>query len=98
MMTPPVVQPAQKLISPGTDGELGTYLQAGAMLDLVGLRASDVSAAVVRVVNAQHPRADLAARIVQAVRAESAAVPDGRFAQIRRWGFLLAVRTARGVG
>lgn len=85
-------------VEPGRDGVLGTYLQVGAMLDLVGMRACDLPADVVRAVTARHPRADLVPQIVAAVRAESAAVPDGRFAQIARWGFLLAVRSARGVG
>ncbi len=85
-------------VEPGRDGVLGTYLQAGAMLDLVGMRVCDVPAIAVRDVLERHPRADLAQQLGAAVRAESAAVPDGRFAQISRWGFLVAVRLAPGVG
>jgi hypothetical protein len=76
------------------DGALGAYLQAGAMLDLAGLRAWDVPASVVQAVTQRHPRADLVPGITRAVRAEAAAVPDGRFALITRWGFLLAIRAA----
>lgn len=81
-------------VSVHRDGALGTYLQAGAMLDLAGLRAWDVPAAVVQTVTERHPRVDLVAGIIRAVRAEAAAVPDGRFALITRWGFLLAIRAA----
>lgn len=81
-------------VSVHRDGALGTYLQAGAMLDLAGLRAWDVPAAVVQTVTERHPRVDLVAGIIRAVRAEAAAVPDGRFALISRWGFLLAIRAA----
>jgi hypothetical protein len=84
-------------VQPSRDGVLGAYLQAGAMLDLVGMRACDLPAEAVRVVTERHPRVDLTRQMVAAVRAESAAMPDGRFAQISRWGFLVALRSARGV-
>lgn len=76
------------------DGALGGYLQAGAMLDLAGLRSWDVPAAVVQAVSERHPRGGLVPRITRAVRDEVSAVPDGRFALISRWGFLLAIRLA----
>lgn len=79
------------------DGELGAYLQAGAMLDLVGLRAVEVPAATVAAVNERHPRGRIVPELVRAARDEASAVPDGRFALAARSGFLLAVRTARGV-
>jgi hypothetical protein len=85
-------------IEPDRDGTLGCYVQAGAMLDVVGLRAVEVPAATVRAVNERHPRAQLVAELVQGAREEAAAVPDGRFALVNRVGFTLAVRTARGVG
>jgi hypothetical protein len=77
------------------DGALGTYLQAGAMLDLVGLRADEVPRSTVEAVLARHPREDLAERMAAGVRAEARAVPHGRFALIRRSGFLPAIRVAR---
>ena len=84
--------------SSAVDGALGTYLQAGAMLDLVGLRAVEVPAATVRAVNDRHPRGRIVPELVRAARDEASAVPDGRFALVGRSGFLLAVRTARGIG
>ena len=77
------------------DGALGTYLQAGAMLDLVGLRADSLPRATIDQVLARHPRGDLAERLAHAIRAESAAVPDGRFALLRWAGLGPAVRWAR---
>lgn len=77
------------------DGALGTYLQAGAMLDLIGLRADEVPRTTVEAVLARHPRQDLTERMAAGVRAEARAVPDGRFALIRRSGFVPAVRLAR---
>ncbi len=77
------------------DGALGCYVQWGAMTDVAGLRLWDVSAENVEEVLRRHPReksfkSDLAA----AVRAESKAVPDGRFALLSRCGFPLAIRLA----
>jgi len=77
------------------DGELGTYLQAGAMLDLIGLRADELPRAAIEAVRSRHPRDDLADRIAECVRAEAHAVPTGRFALIRWAGFVPAVRLAR---
>lgn len=85
-------------IEPERDGTLGCYVQAGAMLDVVGLRAVEVPADTVRAVNERHPRAQLVAELVQGAREEAAAIPDGRFALVNRVGFTMAVRTARGVG
>lgn len=82
-------------VEPVRDGVLGTYLQAGAMLDLVGMRVCDLPSEAVRQVTGRHPRDDLAGQIIKVLRAESTALPDGRIAQIRRWGLLVAVR-ARG--
>lgn len=82
-------------ISVERDGALGTYLQAGAMLDLSALRSWDLPSEAIRAVRDRHPADGLTDRITAAVRAECEAVPDGRFALITRWGFLLAVRLAR---
>jgi hypothetical protein len=80
---------------PTRDGALGTTLQAGAMLDLIGLRADELPRSVIDGLLAQHPRGDLTQRLAAGVRAESRAVPTGRFALIRRSGFVPAVRLAR---
>jgi hypothetical protein len=65
------------------------------MTDVAGLRLWDVSADNVEEVLRRHPRepsfkGDLSA----AVRAESKAVPEGRFALLSRCGFSLAIRLA----
>lgn len=75
-------------IDAATDGALGTYVQAGAMLDLGGLRLWDASPRLMGEVARRHPRGDM----VPLVRAEAAAVPDGRFALLNRCGLLLAMR------
>lgn len=72
------------------DGALGAYLQAGAMLDLGGLRLWDVSQRVVDEVAGRHPRADL----VPYVSAEARAVPRGRFAFLRSCGLTLLMRVS----
>lgn len=77
------------------DGALGTYLQAGAMLDLVGLRADSVPRATIDQVLALHPRGDLTDRLTRAIRAEADAVPGGRFALLRWAGLVPAIRLAR---
>ncbi|MGE5211894.1 MAG: hypothetical protein ACM3MM_11565 [Acidobacteriota bacterium] len=43
---------------------------------------------------ARHPRAGLRDDIIGRIRAEAAAVPDGRFALLRRTGFTTAIRLA----
>lgn len=81
-------------VSARTDGGLGCYLQAGAMLDLAGTRAWDVPGRAISAARTAHRTDGLVGELSAAVRAESAAVPDGRFALISRWGFLVAVRLA----
>lgn len=75
-------------IDPQTDGALGAYVQAGAMLDLGGLRLWDVSERLVDQVTGRHPRGDL----LPAVKAEARAVPDGRFALLGRCGLFVMMR------
>jgi hypothetical protein len=70
------------------DGALGTYVQAGAMLDLGGLRLWDASKGLLD---------DVASRwtpgnVIPYVQAESKAVPDGRFALLNRCGLTVAMR------
>jgi hypothetical protein len=81
-------------ITPERDGTLGCYVQWGAMVDVAGLRAWDVSRANREAVVAAHPRRDFKRAIAALVRAESGAVPKGRFALLSRCGFALAIRMA----
>jgi hypothetical protein len=77
-------------ISPESDGALGAYVQAGAMLDLGGVRLWDVSERLVDQIAQEHGRADLTPYI----NAEAKAVPKGRFALLRACGFTLMMRVS----
>jgi hypothetical protein len=76
------------------DGQLGCYLQWGAMVDGAGLRAWDIAPANVAEVLRRHPRGDFKRQLVAMVRAEAAALPQGRFGLLARCGLPLAVRMA----
>jgi hypothetical protein len=76
------------------DGLLGCYLQWGAMVDGAGLRIWDVAPANVTEVLRRYPRADFKRQLVAMMRAEAAAVPQGRFGLLVRCGLPLAVRMA----
>jgi hypothetical protein len=76
------------------DGELGCYLQWGAMVDGAGLRVWDIAPANVEEVLRRYPRTDFKRQLVAMMRAEAAAVPDGRFGLLVRCGLPLAVRMA----
>lgn len=73
-------------ISVEHDGALGFYVQAGAMFDLAGLRAADLSRAYRDHVIAAHPRDGVTEAVVAMIRAEARANPDGRFGLLRRCG------------
>ncbi|MEM8708093.1 MAG: phosphohydrolase [Actinomycetota bacterium] len=75
------------------DGVHATYIQAGATADLLGSRLADLSRGYVDSVHTDHPRGDLVAGLGARIRAEAAAVPDGRFAMLHRIGFVVAMRT-----
>ncbi|OBG77144.1 hypothetical protein A5700_20455 [Mycobacterium sp. E1214] len=77
-----------------TDGALGCYLQWGAMVDGAGLRVWDVAPGNVTEVLRRYPRGDFKRELVTMIRAEAAAVPQGRFALLVRCGMPLAVRLA----
>lgn len=79
-------------ISVERDGALGFYLQAGAMFDLAGLRAADLSRAYREQVIAKHPRAGVTEAVVKMIRAEARANPGGRFGLLRRCGLPTVVR------
>jgi hypothetical protein len=81
-------------VSIARDGALGCYLQWGAMVDGAGLRIWDVAPDIVTEVLHRYPRADFKHQLVAVIRAEAAAVPDGRFGLLVRCGLPLAVRVA----
>jgi hypothetical protein len=76
------------------DGPLAFFIQAGAVLDLAGFRLWDLPHSYVRQVLATHERGSITDTIIDLIRAEAHAVPDGRFALLARYGFTLAVRVA----
>ena len=76
------------------DGELGFYVQAGAMLDLGGLRADALAKPFRDDVHRRHPRDGVTAEIIAAIKAETKLNPGGRFALLRRCGFLPLIRIA----
>jgi hypothetical protein len=76
------------------DGELGCYLQWGAMVDGAGLRIWDVAPANVEEILRRHPRVDFKRELAAMIRAEATAVPHGRLGLLVRCGLPLAVRMA----
>jgi len=76
------------------DGAIGCYLQWGAMVDGAGLRIWDVAPANVEEVLRRHPRIDFKRELIAMIRAEAAAVPQGRLGLLVRCGLPLAVRMA----
>ncbi len=80
--------------SVAADGAEAYYVQAGATCDLGGLRLHHLGEQLVAEVLEQHPRTGLTADITARIAAEAAAVPQGRFALLRRTGFALAIRAA----
>ncbi len=77
------------------DGATGVYVQQGAMADLAGMRRWDISPSNREAIVSRHPRGSVKADIQRLVTAEAKAVPGGRFAQLRRCGFLVLVRLDR---
>ena len=73
------------------DGATGTYVQQGAVADLAGVRRWDISPGNREAIVARHPRGAVKEDIKRLVTAESKAVPGGRFALLRRCGFLVVV-------
>jgi hypothetical protein len=76
------------------DGALGFYVQAGAMLDLGGLRADALTKVFREEAIVRHPRAGVSAEVIAAIKAEVALNPGGRFALLRRCGFLPLIKLA----
>ena len=77
-------------VSVESDGALGTYVQAGALLDLGGLRLWDASPALLGEVASRWTPGDL----IPYVQGEARAVPRGRFALLRRCGMTAAMRVS----
>ena len=64
------------------------------MVDGAGLRIWDVAPANVTEILHRYPRVDFKHQLVAMMRAEAAAVPQGRFGLLVRCGLPLAVRMA----
>jgi hypothetical protein len=73
-----------------TDGTIGCYLQWGAMVDGAGLRIWDIAPDNVKEVLRRYPRGDFKRELIGMMRAEAAAVPDGRFGLLVRCGFAVS--------
>ena len=74
---------------PSVDPELdltGAWIQAGALCDLGGFRMWDLPKPWVQKVIEEHPRDGEIQAVVAMIKAESKAVPHGRFALLRRCG------------
>ena len=89
-----IVDHATPGITVDEHGAEAFYVQTGATCDLGGLRLHHLTASHVESITDAHPRHGFAAEIVGRVRAESQAMPEGRFAVLRRTGFTLAIRLA----
>lgn len=76
------------------DGALGTYVQGGAVLDLLGIGAGRLTPAFRDEVCARWDRSGVTAAINALIRAEARANPGGRFALLNRCGFSLLTHVA----
>jgi len=81
-------------VSIETDGAVAFFVQAGATCDLGGLRLQHLAKSFVADTLERHPRRGLVDDIRGRIDVEADAVPDGRFALLRRTGFGLAIRLA----
>jgi len=77
-----------------SDGAVAVYVQAGATCDLGGLRLQHLATPFVDDTLGRHPRRGLVEDRRARIDAEADAVPDGRFALLRRTGFGLAIKLA----
>ncbi len=84
--------------SPGVTpahGPVAYLLSAGAGLDVIGLRSWQLPRDVLDAITSTHPRLGFKREFTAAFRAESAQVPRGRAAFLRRYGaFDLAIKLA----
>lgn len=74
------------------DGALGFYVQAGAMLDLTGSRAGELTRDYRDHVIRAHARDGVADDIVAMIKAEAGANPGGRFALLRHCGLPVLIK------
>jgi hypothetical protein len=77
-------------ITPGVGhecGPLGPTVNAGALVDLIGLRLWDLDQAFVDDAMRRHPRLGCARHLATCWKAEVAAVPEGRAAAVERLSF-----------
>lgn len=77
-----------------TDGALGTYIQAGAMFDLGGLRAGDLTKSFCDDAIRAHPRDGVTEELTGMLTAEARAVPSGRFSLLRQCGVVPLMKMA----
>lgn len=76
------------------DGALGYYIQNGAMVDIVGQRLWDLPADLVADTLARYDRAGFTRGLGGHFTDEARAVRGGRFALVRRCGFVPLIRLA----
>lgn len=76
------------------DGPLGYYIQAGAMVDIMGNRLWDLSANLVGDTLTRYDRHGFTRELAGHVAAEARAVRGGRFALLRRCGFIPLMHVA----
>ncbi|MDP7722477.1 hypothetical protein [Mycobacterium sp. TY814] len=75
-------------VSVERDGPIGYYIQTGAMVDIVGNRIWDLSARLVDDTLARYDRSGFTRELAAHFTAEAKAVGRGRFALVRRCGFI----------
>ncbi len=76
------------------DGALGFYLQAGALVDLVGIRADELPKPFRDDATARYDRGGVTQEITRLITAEAQANPAGRFHLLHRCGFNALIRVA----
>lgn len=76
------------------DGPLGCYIQAGAMVDIVGNRIWELSTKLVDYTLDRYDRQGFTRELAAHFTAEAKAVRGGRFALLRRCGFVPLMRSA----
>lgn len=81
-------------VHPDSDGVLGAYTQYGAMVDLTGMRLTNLPKAFVASVLESYPRGAFKREILRRLDLEAKAVRGGRFAFAKAVGFGLAVKYA----
>ncbi|KRQ31422.1 hypothetical protein [Mycobacteroides chelonae] len=77
------------------DGAIAYYVQHGAMVDVVGIRAWDIAPRNIENVLQRHPReADFKRQAQKLVKNEAIAVPKGRFGLLDRYGMTRSIALA----